>query len=77
MSDPDAGEQGGEILYSGPLEGLKAVEGSRTADAIFGDLAKPAPRLRREPRGWLKLRGVTRNNLATWPSSFHSASSRA
>jgi len=67
---PNAGEQGGEILYSGPLEGLKAVEGSRTADAIFGDLAKPAPRHRHEPRGWLKLRGVTRNNLADLAVEF-------
>jgi len=67
---PDAGEQGGEILYSGPLEGLKAVKGSRTSDAIFGDLAKPAPRNRREPRGWLKLRGVTRNNLANLAVEF-------
>jgi excinuclease ABC subunit A len=60
---PHAGEHGGEVLYSGPLEGLKGVKGSRTADAIFGELAKPAPRHRHEPRGWLKLRGVTRNNL--------------
>jgi excinuclease ABC subunit A len=60
---PNAGEQGGEVLYSGPLDGLKAVKGSRTADAIFGELAKPAPRHRHEPRGWLKLRDVTRNNL--------------
>jgi excinuclease ABC subunit A len=67
---PNAGEQGGEILYSGPLEGLKAVKGSRTADAIFGDLAKPAPRHRHEPRGWLKLRGVTRNNLADLAVEF-------
>src|SRR6185503_14682968 len=38
---PDAGEHGGEILYSGPLEGLKEVKQSRTADALF---KRPSPR---------------------------------
>ena len=59
---PAAGQHGGEILYSGPLDGLKAVEGSRTAEAIFGEQRVPE-RAPREPRGWLALEGVTRNNL--------------
>jgi len=59
---PAAGQHGGEILYSGPLEGLKGVEGSRTAEAIFGEQRVPE-RAPREPRGWLVLEGVTRNNL--------------
>jgi len=59
---PAAGQHGGEILYSGPLAGLKDVEGSRTATAVFG---APMPRERppRAPRGHLQLRGITRNNL--------------
>jgi excinuclease ABC subunit A len=59
---PGAGEQGGEIIYSGPLPGLADVERSRTRRYLFArdrTFAK-TPRL---PRGWLKLRGVTRNNL--------------
>ncbi len=59
---PDAGEKGGEVLYSGPPEGLRAIEASRTARYLF---AEPAPRARppRAPTRWLELRGLARNNL--------------
>ena len=67
---PNAGEHGGEILYSGPLDGLKSAKGSRTAAALFGDLSKPKRHAPREPRGWLKLRGVTRNNLENLDVDF-------
>ena len=60
---PAAGQHGGEILYSGPLAGLKDVERSRTAQAVFGE-ARVANRPPRAPRGHLRLRDVTRNNLA-------------
>src|SRR6185437_2573368 len=33
---PDAGLHGGEIIYSGPLEGLRKVEKSRTRRYLFG-----------------------------------------
>ncbi|MET1045667.1 MAG: excinuclease ABC subunit UvrA [Hyphomicrobium sp.] len=59
---PDAGAHGGRIIYSGPLAGLKNVEQSRTRPYLFGevDLARTTPRI---AQGWLRLRGVTRNNL--------------
>lgn len=59
---PDAGEQGGQILYSGPPEGLRAIEASRTRAYLFNPLptrASPA----RQVQTWLQLEGVTRNNL--------------
>lgn len=59
---PGPGDQGGLILYSGPPEGLRRVAISRTGQHLFPD----APAERQPPRppaGWLKLRGVTRNNL--------------
>ena len=59
---PDAGERGGYVLYSGPPDGLKNVEASKTARYLFA----PAPaafRQPREPTDWLELRGITRNNL--------------
>jgi len=59
---PAAGEQGGEILYSGPPDGLKRVKDSQTRAYLFADDPPPA-RTPREPRGWLRLAGVTRNNL--------------
>ena len=59
---PEAGEKGGRILYSGPLKGLADVRESQTRRFLFG-AEKEAVRSGREASGWLKLRGVTRNNL--------------
>jgi excinuclease ABC subunit A len=59
---PGAGEHGGEILYCGPLPGLAGVKASRTRPYLF-DAAEKSVRKTRHPESWLKLRGVTRNNL--------------
>ena len=59
---PAAGEGGGEVLYSGPPEGLREVEASQTRRHLFAE-TRPAERTPREPSGWLVLEGVTRNNL--------------
>jgi len=59
---PDAGEHGGEVLYSGPVEGLKEVKESRTRPYLFGE-TRPPRREPRQPKGWLRLEGITRNNL--------------
>src|SRR5439155_15070258 len=59
---PAAGQHGGEILYSGPPEGLSHVTESRTRQYLFEE-NPPPPRAARAPKGWLKLSGATRNNL--------------
>ncbi|EIM25321.1 excinuclease ABC subunit UvrA [Microvirga lotononidis] len=59
---PGAGEQGGRVIYSGPPDGLGQVEASQTRRFLFGENALP-PRDVRPPSGWLRLAGVTRNNL--------------
>jgi excinuclease ABC subunit A len=59
---PLAGEGGGRVLYSGPPEGIKKVESSKTRQYIFGEQAPP-PKDARMPKGWLRLEGITRNNL--------------
>jgi excinuclease ABC subunit A len=73
---PEAGEKGGVVLYSGPPEGLRGVK-ARTRRATCS--ATPC-RLRQgaaPPTGWLKLAGITRNNLqAGWPRNFRWACSR-
>ncbi|HJR51610.1 MAG TPA: excinuclease ABC subunit UvrA, partial [Gemmatimonadales bacterium] len=66
---PEAGEHGGEVLYSGAVEGLREVKESRTREYLFGERRLP-PREPREPRGWLRLAGVTRNNLHDLDVSF-------
>lgn len=59
---PGAGERGGRVLYSGPLDGLRQVEASRTRRYLFDETGLPQ-RTPRAPKGWLHLHGVTRNNL--------------
>jgi excinuclease ABC subunit A len=60
---PGAGEHGGEILYSGPLSGLADVPKSQTRRYLFPHGGENVVRRPRNPGAWLKLRGVTRNNL--------------
>lgn len=59
---PAAGEQGGHILYSGLPEGLKNVEASLTRHYIY-DEVRPGQLVPRVAKDWLRLEGVTRNNL--------------
>jgi excinuclease ABC subunit A len=60
---PGAGEQGGNVLYSGPLPGLAGIPASQTRQYLFADHNR-STRTPRPAREWLKLRGVTRNNLS-------------
>lgn len=66
---PGAGEGGGEVLYSGPPEGLEKIEASKTREYLFpgGPLTLHTPR---DPAGWLRLSGVTRNNLHNLDVAF-------
>ena len=59
---PAAGQGGGQILYSGPPDGLRTVSASETAKYLFPS-DETRSRERREPKGWLKLRNIVRNNL--------------
>ncbi|HEX3111204.1 MAG TPA: excinuclease ABC subunit UvrA [Thermoanaerobaculia bacterium] len=66
---PEAGEHGGEILYSGPPEGLARVKRSHTREFLFGE-RNVEVRAPRQPRGWVRLAGVTRNNLHDLDAEF-------
>lgn len=59
---PDAGEKGGEILYSGPLDGLKSVSRSRTRPYIFDEI-KYGQTVPLKPKEWLCLKNINWNNL--------------
>lgn len=79
---PRAGEGGGEVLYSGPVAGLAAIEASVTRPFLFDDggtsdggeapRAGTAPRTGqvREPDGWLELVGISRHNLKDLDARF-------
>ncbi|WP_448632654.1 MULTISPECIES: excinuclease ABC subunit A [Pseudomonas fluorescens group] len=66
---PDAGEQGGNILYSGPPQGLGQVQASRTRAYLFAE-DTASPRAPRPPKDWLRLEGITRNNLDNLSAAF-------
>jgi excinuclease ABC subunit A len=59
---PGAGEKGGQILYSGPPDGLRAVTASKTRQYIFSE-GHSTGRSPRKPRGWIRLQGISLNNL--------------
>lgn len=59
---PGAGQHGGQVLYSGPPDGLRTVKASVTAPYLF-DGDRGERRMPRTPSGWLELRGIHRNNL--------------
>ena len=66
---PGAGATGGEIVYSGPIDGLRGAGQSQTRRYLFPDDARaerlPTPPMHasREPDGELVLTDVSRNNL--------------
>jgi excinuclease ABC subunit A len=61
---PGAGEGGGHVLYSGPVDGLEDVEASVTRRFLFGPQPGYVPgHAPRAPCGWLHLRHINRHNL--------------
>ncbi len=66
---PAAGEKGGRVLYSGPPAGLADIAESQTRAYLFAENQRPE-RAARKPSGWLKLDGVTRNNLNNLSAEF-------
>jgi excinuclease ABC subunit A len=59
---PGAGEKGGRVVYSGPPTGLKDIGASITRRYLF-DIPAIVERTPRKPKGWLRLEGMTRNNI--------------
>jgi excinuclease ABC subunit A len=61
---PGAGQQGGEVLYSGPPDQIGAAPRSLTAEYLGGRRSIPVPERRRFPtHRWLTIRGARENNL--------------
>ncbi|HEX9410750.1 MAG TPA: excinuclease ABC subunit UvrA, partial [Actinomycetota bacterium] len=61
---PGAGNDGGEIVYSGDLKGLLDDDGSLTGAFLSGKRVIPTPQVRRTPgERWLKVLGAKEHNL--------------
>ncbi len=61
---PGAGVHGGEVIYSGTVEGIKACERSITGQYLSGKKKVPVPQERRKGNGsYLSVIGASENNL--------------
>ncbi|MDQ6645743.1 MAG: excinuclease ABC subunit UvrA [Pseudomonadota bacterium] len=66
---PDAGAQGGRVLYGGPVAGLNDCAESLTRKYLF-DAPPGLAHLPREPAGWLRLEGIEHNNVRKLDVAF-------
>ncbi len=60
---PGAGEHGGQVIAQGTAEEIMQVSESVTGQYLSGKIQIPIPEKRREPSGWLTVRGAAENNL--------------
>ena len=60
---PGAGEHGGQLVAMGTAEDLMKNEQSVTGAYLSGRLKIPVPEVRKEPTGFLHIKGAAENNL--------------
>ena len=60
---PGAGEHGGELVAQGTADDLMKNEHSVTGAYLSGKRRIPVPEIRKQPSGWLHIKGAAENNL--------------
>ena len=60
---PGAGEHGGEVVAAGTAKEIMKNPRSVTGQYLSGKISIPLPEKRREPAGWIVVRGACENNL--------------
>lgn len=60
---PRAGKDGGEVIAAGTPEEIMACPDSITGQYLSGKLCIPVPKERRQPTGWLTIKGAREHNL--------------
>lgn len=60
---PGAGSHGGKVIATGTAEDIMACKESITGDYLSGRKKIPVPDVRKEPTGWIKIKGARENNL--------------
>ena len=60
---PGAGEHGGEVIATGTAEEIMRCADSITGAYLSGRIKIPVPSGRKEPTGWLTVKGAKENNL--------------
>ena len=67
---PGAGEHGGHVVAAGTAQDIMDVPGSVTGAYLSGRKKIPVPDKRREPTGWITVKGAKVNNLKNINVSF-------
>mgnify|MGYP000196366510 FL=1 len=60
---PGAGEHGGELVACGTAEDIMSCPESITGAYLSGREVIPVPKERKEPSGWITVKGASENNL--------------
>ena len=60
---PRAGAHGGEVVAEGTAEEIMKNENSITGAYLSGRIKIPVPEKRKEPTGWITVKGAKENNL--------------
>lgn len=60
---PAAGVHGGEVIAAGTVDDIMKCKKSITGDYLSGRKFIPVPKVRREPTGWITVKGARENNL--------------
>ena len=67
---PGAGTHGGEVVAVGSVKDIMKCKESVTGAYLSGRIRIPVPSERREPTGWITVRGARENNLKNIDVSF-------
>lgn len=60
---PGAGSHGGEVVATGTAKEIMANPNSVTGKYLSGEIKIPVPEIRKEPSGWITVKGAAENNL--------------
>ena len=60
---PGRGQDGGELMFSGPLSALPSSRESLTAAYLRGEKSIPVPATRVQPKDWIEIKGIRHHNL--------------
>jgi excinuclease ABC subunit A len=60
---PGRGQEGGALMFSGPLSELASSKESLTAAYLRGDKAIGLPKKRRKPKKWIEIKGIRHHNI--------------
>lgn len=67
---PGAGELGGEVVAQGTAQQIMKNKKSVTGAYLSGRIKIPVPETRKEPTGWITVKGARQNNLKNIDAAF-------